>query len=227
MKKIVYALSYVAAVVFGILLLIFNHQAMISDDQILRNVIVGAGILFIVPGLLLLIASLKPKRNSQGEIVSRPWYPTAIAIAALIWGLMMICMPKGFLGNLNITVGVSLIIVSLAQLLWIIRDRKINGAPFWLYIIPAVLVCVGVIIILIPHDFQNPGQDKATGCIVSGIAYIFWAVNGFISLPKRTKVVDSKENNKGEDSTNADEAKEEKKEKLSRLENALEKDSIE
>lgn len=233
MRKFVYALSYVAAVVFGILLLIFNHQAMVPDDRILRSVILGAGILFIIPGLLLLIASLKPKKNENGEIVAKPWYPTAIAITSLIWGLMMICMPKGFIGNLNITLGVSLIIVSLAQLLWIIRDRKINGAPFWLYIIPCVMICVGIIVILIPHDFQNPGQDMATGCIISGIAYVLWAANGFMALPKRIKKSDTEianvDNSEKTEKVGykEDVNKEDKNEKIERLENALEKDSLE
>lgn len=190
MKKLIYFLVYLAAAIAGALLLIFNHQSVEAAKPILHTLIIGAGIVFVVPGIYQLIASMRPKRNAAGIIVSRPWFSTAMGIASLIWGILMLCMPDGFLGNLNITLGVSLIIAGLAQIVWIVKGRRTNGAPIWLYIIPFIVIAVGVITLMLKRDFQNPGHDQIVGCIISGIALLVWAVNGFLSLPRRIRTLE-------------------------------------
>lgn len=129
MRKIIYALVYLIALVAGVCLLVFNHQAMEETRPVLRYVIMGAGVAFVIPGICFLIASLRPRRDSNGVVVSRPWFSTIMGVIALVWGILLLCMPSGFLGNLNISLGVSLIIVSLAQIVWIVKGRRINGAP--------------------------------------------------------------------------------------------------
>lgn len=185
MKKVIYFITYLAILAAGIFLLIFSSQAALENQPSLRALIVAGGIIFVVPGLAQLIANLRPYRNKYGVIVPRPWYGTAMGIAALIWGVFMLCMPGGFLGNLNITLGVSLILASLAQITFIIKGRKTNGAPLWLYIIPLLTICTGVITLLLKEDFQNPGHDKVVGCIITGLSLIVLAVNGFLALPRR------------------------------------------
>ncbi len=187
MRKIIYALVYLIAFVSGICLLVFNHQAMEESQPVLRYVMMGAGIVFIIPGILFLIASLRPHRDADGEIVSRPWFSTGTATISLVWGVLLLCMPSGFLGNLNISLGVSLIIVSLVQIVWIVKGRRINRAPSWLYITPLVTLAVGVWLILMRTDYQNPGQTHTLGSIIAGATFILWALNGFMSLPRRKR----------------------------------------
>ncbi len=189
MRKIIYALVYLIALVAGVCLLVFNHQAMEETCPVLRYVIMGAGVAFVIPGICFLIASLRPRRDSNGVVVSRPWFSTIMGVIALVWGILLLCMPSGFLGNLNISLGVSLIIVSLAQIVWIVKGRRINGAPVWLYIIPILTVAAGVWIIFMETDFQNPGREHSLGSIVAGAAFIILAINGFASLPRRKKTV--------------------------------------
>lgn len=181
MKKIIYLITYIAAFVMGVILLIFNHQSVEESQPVLRPTIIAAGIVFVIPGLVLLSASLVPGKNKNGV----PWISTATGIIALVWGILMLSMPGGFLGNLNITLGVSLIIAAIAQTVWIIRGRRTNGAPVWLYIIPLIVILAGVAIVLLRVDYQNPGHDRQIGCVISGIAFIMWAANGFMSLPRR------------------------------------------
>lgn len=187
MRKIIYAITYLAALAIGIGMLVFNHQAMETSQPMLRWVIIAAGIVFIIPGLFLLIASLRPRRDANGVIISRPWFSTGMGIISLIWGILMLCMPTGFLGNLNITLGGSLIIASLAQIVWIVKGRRVNGAPIWLYIIPLLTLASGIWVILLKTDFQNPGQEHTLGSIIAGASFILWAINGFMSLPRRKK----------------------------------------
>lgn len=187
MRKIIYALAYLIALVAGICLLVFNHQAVEESQPVLKYVMMGVGIVFIIPGLFFLIASLRPHRDANGVIVSRPWFSTGTAIISLVWGVLLLCMPSGLLGNLNISLGVSLIIVSLAQIVWIVKGRRVNGAPAWLYIIPLATIAAGVWVMLLETDYQDPGKEHTIGSIISGAAFILWGINGFLSLPRRKK----------------------------------------
>ncbi|MDE7437219.1 MAG: DUF308 domain-containing protein [Muribaculaceae bacterium] len=189
MRKVIYAIVYLAALIIGSVLLIFNHQAVENTQPTLHPVMIAAGIIFVIPGLYLLIASLIPHKDANGVVISRPWISTVMGIIALIWGVLILIMPGGLLGYLNITLGVSLIIAGLAQITWIIKGRKANGAPIWLYIIPLLVIAAGVWVLLLKTDYQNPGREIIQGCIISGIALVVWAINGFGSLPRRKKTL--------------------------------------
>ncbi len=189
MRKVIYAIVYLVALIIGAVLLIFNHQAVENTQPTLHPVMIAAGIIFTIPGLYLLIASLIPHKDSNGVVVSRPWISTVMGIIALIWGVLILCMPGGLLGYLNITLGVSIIIAALAQMTWIIKGRKANGAPMWLYIVPLLTIAAGVWVLLLKKDYQEPGREIIQGCIISGITLIVWAINGFGSLPRRKKTL--------------------------------------
>lgn len=189
MRKVIYAIVYLAALIIGSVLLIFNHQAVENAQPTLHPVIIAAGIIFVIPGLYLLIASLIPHKDSNGVIISRPWISTVMGIIALVWGVLILCMPGGFLGYFNITLGVSLILAGLAQITWIVKGRKVNGAPVWLYLIPLLTIAAGVWVLLLKKDYQDPGREIINGCIIAGITLIIWAINGFGSLPRRKKTL--------------------------------------
>lgn len=187
MKKVIYFISYVLAFCVGILLLILNHHASSADCALLHNIFIGIGVVFVIPGLSLLLANLKPKRNMETDQKTGFIFSSLTGIIALIWGILILIMPSGMFGNLNITLGVSIVILAIAQTIWIARGKDINGAPFWLYIIPVLVAAAGIAILLIKKDYQNPGNELEAGCIFSGIVLLFWAVNGFLSLPRRKK----------------------------------------
>lgn len=187
MRKVIYALAYICAIAVGVGLLVFNQQSIEDYQPVLRPILICAGILFIIPGIYFLLSSLRTQKDVNGNPVARPWFSTITGAIALIWGIIMLCFPTGLLGNLNITFGVSLIIVAIAQVVWIIRGIRTNGAPFWLYILPLVVIAAGVFVILLPKDYQNPGKEIIEGCVITGIALIVWAINGFMSLPRRRK----------------------------------------
>lgn len=190
MRKVIYAIVYLAALIIGAVLLIFNHQAVENTQPTLHPVMIAAGVIFVIPGLYLLIASLIPHKDANGVVVSRPWISTVMGIIALIWGVLILCMPGGLLGYLNITLGVSMVIAGLAQITWIIKGRKVNGAPIWLYIVPLLTIAAGVWVMILKKDYQDPGREVIQGCIISGITLIVWAINGFGSLPRRKKTLE-------------------------------------
>lgn len=187
MKKAIYFICYVLAFCVGILLLILNHHAATADNALLHNVFIGVGIVFVIPGISILLANLKPQKDLNSQHTSGSFLSGITGIIALIWGILILIMPSGMFGNLNITLGISIIILAIAQIIWIIKGKEINGAPLWLYIIPVLVAAAGVGILLIKKDYQNPGKELETGCIFAGIVLLFWAVNGFLSLPRRKK----------------------------------------
>lgn len=183
MRKLIYFITYLAALALGVTLLIFNHQALEDERPVLHIAMIAAGVIFVVPGIVLLLASLRGG-SAKGEN-RRPVLSTILGISSLVWGVLILVMPDGLLGRLNITLGVSLFIAAFAQIVWIVRGRRANGAPVWIYLLPLAVAVAGVAVIMLPIDWENPGAESRTGCIVSGIAFTLWAINGFLSLSRR------------------------------------------
>lgn len=187
MKRMIYFLCYLLALCVGIVLLIFNHEAINTENTTLHNIFIGVGVVFILPGISILIANLRTKRDENGNIIKTSWPSNLTGLIALIWGILTLIMPNGIFGNLNITLGISLVIISIAQIVWIIRERKTNDTPFWIYIIPLIVIGVGGWIIFMKKDFQSPGKEIQLGCVITGILLLFWGINGFLSLSRRIK----------------------------------------
>lgn len=183
MRKLIYFITYLAALALGVTLLIFNHQTLEDERPVLHIAMIAAGIIFVVPGIVLLLASLRGGSAKGGN--RRPVLSTILGVASLVWGVLILVMPDGLLGRLNITFGVSLFIAAFAQIVWIVRGRRANGAPVWIYLLPLAVAVAGVAVIMLPTDWENPGAESRTGCIVSGIAFTLWAINGFLSLSRR------------------------------------------
>lgn len=183
MRKLIYFITYLAALALGVTLLIFNHQTLEDERPVLHIAMIAAGVIFVVPGIVFLLASLRGGSAKGGN--RRPVLSTILGVASLVWGVLILVMPDGLLGRLNITLGVSLFIAAFAQIVWIVRGRRANGAPVWIYLLPLAVAVAGVAVIMLPTDWKNPGAESRTGCIVSGIAFTLWAINGFLSLSRR------------------------------------------
>lgn len=179
MKKTLFFICYVIGILIGVMLLIFNSEAMSRDQTMLRYVMMGAGIIFIIPGIVQLIASLKPKKDENGNILPHKWYATIIAVVALLWGIYILIFPLGFNDNLSITVGVSLMIAGLAQAVWIVRTSE---STFLRFIVPVVTIAIGVLVCTVFNHYPDNGKSAQIGAIISGIMLMVWGVNGFFSL---------------------------------------------
>lgn len=189
MKKTTYLIVYLAALVIGLLLLIFSQQALTVDvPSSLRGVVIAGGIVFIVAGAATLLLSMRPKVDAQGVPTNRPWYITALSISSIFWGVLMLTMSATFTYTLAVTLGISLILAGLGQVMWIVDSARPYGAPGWWYVIPLAVFGAGIVDITLINDYANIGQSSATASIVSGILLLCYAVNGFISLNRRKRI---------------------------------------
>ncbi|MDE6536644.1 MAG: hypothetical protein K2M13_01170 [Muribaculaceae bacterium] len=189
MKKTIFFLCYVLGLLIGAMLLIFNYQAMDKDPAVLRYVMMAAGIIFIIPGVIQLISSIVPKKDANGNIMPRKWYATVVGVLSLIWGIYILLFPLGYANTLSITLGVSVALAGLAQAIWIIRTSE---STFKRFIIPVVTIAVGILVCILFSDV-NSYKDMQLSAIVSGIMIAIWAVNGFYSLrPKEVVAAEKK-----------------------------------
>ena len=183
MKKATYFIVYTATLVIGVLLLIFSQEPMTRTDPVsLRTVVIASGIVYIAIGIISFLFSLRKKETPEGVIKTRPWYLTAMSIAAIFWGILIIVMSRPMTTTLAVTLGISLIIASFAQVIWIAGTTHTSGVSGWWYIIPFCVLGAGIIDITLVNDYANAGKSRSVACILSGILLLCYSLNGFISL---------------------------------------------
>lgn len=182
MKKIAFLLTYIAALVIGVLFLIFSPQATATEASgCIRGLMTAVGIILIIPGFVSLIKSMVPQRDANGVIKTLPWYITACSIASLAWGIMILCIPS--MDNyLSITLGITLIVAALGQVIFIVQASRPYGASLAWYVIPLCVLGVGIVDMCLVNDYQSASIGNGTAAIITGIALLFWAANGLLSL---------------------------------------------
>lgn len=189
MRKIIYIFTYVVALVIGVLLLIFNYEMFQSTTKIVRGVMIATGIIFIIPGITRLFASMFTRHDKMGNEIKAPWYTTTVALLALIWGILIICMPTGVFGNFNITLGISLLIAGIAQIVWMAKESQTTVQRL---IIPVLTMTAGVIDFTLLDNNPDAGHSAQYATILSGIMIVIWAINGFYSLRSKQIVAAEK-----------------------------------
>lgn len=177
MKKPSSLITYISALVIGIILLALHEQ-----EGLIKGIVVAMGILITIPSALMFISSFFGNRNNNGNI-SSPWTTVIVACAGLVLGIWMIVMPSFFVGATIYTLGVILILVGAAQFLYIYYASRPYGAnPLW-YCVPVLVVAGGFIVI-----FLGPTGVDTWATITTGVLLIVYAVNGIASLGRECKV---------------------------------------
>ncbi|MBD5183507.1 MAG: hypothetical protein HDS97_01240 [Bacteroidales bacterium] len=218
MKKVIYFICYVVGLLLGAGILIFNYQALDKSPDVLNILMIAVGVLFIVPALIQLISLLFPKKDEFGNILPHKWYSTIVAILALLWGIYMLIFPLGYDDSLSISLGISLMLAGLAQIVWIVRSSE---STFLRFIIPILTIAVGVIDLTVFNHYPDEIHGAQTAAIISGIMMIIWGVNGFFSLRSKRVIAAGHKAEKEERKTVKEErkaAKEEAKQQAKALE---------
>lgn len=164
--------TYLSALVIGVLLLIFSNVG-----NLYRWMVIVIGILFLVPSAILLISSMRGKRDSYGNKPAKPWYIAAMALAGLVFGVWLLVMPGYFIGGAIYTIGAVLILVGLAATVFIATASARVGIKKIFYLMPWLCILGGIIIM-----FVGPARLGAAVNIIAGILLICYAANGFISI---------------------------------------------
>lgn len=176
MKKQASLITYVAALVIGIILLA------LKEVNLLHGVVIAMGVVITVPSALLLIGTFTGKKDAAGVRVYPAWYTVVVAIAGLVLGIWMLCMPSFFSAITVYTLGVGLILVGIAQIIFIMNASGSFGVNIWWYCIPILTVTGGLIICFIGQDGVNTWARITTGIIL-----IVYAFNGVAAFGRESK----------------------------------------
>lgn len=179
MKKSSSIIAYVAALVIGIILLSLHE----TNERLMISIVRAMGILITVPSALMLISSFIGKKTADAVKIYPAWYSVLVAVAGLVLGIWMLCMPEFFMGAMVITLGVILILTGAAQFVFIYMAARPYGAnPLW-YIVPVLVIAGGFIIC-----FIDPHQVYSGVTLATGILLVVYAANGLASFGREYKL---------------------------------------
>lgn len=178
MKKSTGMITYISALVIGIILLALHEQV-----DLLKGVVIAMGVLITVPSAIMFISCFIGKKDEYGNRNFPAWYTVIVSVAGLVLGIWMLCKPGWFENWMVYTLGVILILVGAAQIVNIFNASRPFGAnPLW-YCVPVLAIAGGFIII-----FLGPSGTNVWAAITTGIILIVYAANGLSALGRECKV---------------------------------------
>ena len=177
MKKSTSLVTYISALVIGIILLALHEQI-----NLLKGVVIAMGILITVPSAIMFVSCFFGKKDSAGNRNFPAWYTVIVAVAGLVLGIWMLSKPDWFEGWMVYTLGVVLILVGAAQIVNIYNaSRPFGTNPLW-YCVPVLVLAGGFIIIFLGEQGTN---EWAT--ITTGVLLIVYAANGIGAFGRERK----------------------------------------
>lgn len=178
MKKSASLITYISALVIGILLLALHEKV-----ELVKGMVIAMGVLITIPSAIMFFSSFISKKNVDGSVSYPAWYTVVVACAGLVLGIWMLVMPGAFESWMVYTLGVILILVGAAQIVFFYNASRPFGAnPLW-YCVPVLAIAGGFIII-----FLGPIGMNTWATIVAGVTLIVYAVNGISAWGRERKV---------------------------------------
>lgn len=178
MKKSASLITYVAALVIGIILLVYNQRV-----ELLKGIVIAMGVLITVPSAIMLLNCFIGKKDRYGNKQFPAWYTVIVAIAGLVLGVWMLCMPSSFQSWMVYTLGVILILVGAAQIVFIYTAARPYGAnPLW-YCVPILVLAGGFIVCFIGPQGVNTWVSLTTGILL-----VVYAVNGIAATGRECRL---------------------------------------
>ncbi|MDE6272464.1 MAG: DUF308 domain-containing protein [Muribaculaceae bacterium] len=189
MKGRNYVITYVSALIIGILLLIYHDRA-----ELYNTVVIAIGFLIAVPSLVLVLMELfrnKSKIESAADTrmmktqkVAANWATVIAGIAGLALGIWMLCSPGFFIKAIIYTLGAILVLVGVVQIVAIYSASKpLKPIMLW-FIIPVLTLIAGAVVIIL-----GPEKVSAAAGLIAGISLVVYAANGFASAGREAQEV--------------------------------------
>ncbi|MDE7343533.1 MAG: DUF308 domain-containing protein [Muribaculaceae bacterium] len=173
MKSKNYVITYLSALAIGILLLVYYQQ-----QALYHTIVIVIGALIAIPSLVLLLTMLLRRRPAgQTSGASAIVVATEVASAVgLAFGIWMICSPTFFITAIIYTLGAILILVGVAQVCYVNQAARPLRPAFGWFVVPLLTLIAGVVLIVL-----GPTRVSACAGLVTGIALVIYAANGFAS----------------------------------------------
>lgn len=147
-------LRSIFAMMLGFVLVLWPEAAIIY-------LVITIGILFILPGLFSLLSYFTRDKSDN------PMFPIEGA-GSILFGAWLVIMPTFFVNILMYILGGLLVIAGIQQVLMLISARKWNRVPMGFYLIPALILITGILILTYPFG------TAANTFVIFGIASLFY-----------------------------------------------------
>lgn len=204
MKSRNYIITYLSALIIGILLLIFH-----ADSQLYSTVVRVIGALIAIPSLVLLLTMIFGKKREGAYNGAVTVAAEVAAAAGLAFGIWLLVAPGVFISAIIYVLGAILIAVGLAQISFVHTQAKpLQAAAGW-FVVPVLTLIAGVVIIIL-----GPDKIASLAGLITGIVLVVYAANGFASAGREAKLRhDVDDTMKAAEALEAKEAREEKSDK--------------
>lgn len=189
MKGRNFLITYVSALVIGILLLIYHDR-----EALYNTLVIVIGVLIGLPSLILILMELFKKKHpkeasvheskmERGSDVATNWATLIAGIAGLALGVWMLVNPAFFIHAIIYTIGGILVLVGIVQIAALYSASKpLKPIMLW-FIIPVLTLIAGVVII-----FLGPDKVASAAGLIAGISLIVYAANGFASAGREAAI---------------------------------------
>lgn len=143
----------ICAIIIGILLIQYREQT-------LTWITIAIGILFFISGILSIAEYVSTKKlsdkpevyDSEGKLVSggpKPHFPI-LGVASLLLGVILALMTNMFITSLTYIISGVLIMGAIGQFIFLANTSKYASVGFYYWIMPSVILIVGIIAIVYP-----------------------------------------------------------------------------
>lgn len=160
----------VLAIILGVVLVMWPEAAIIYMIMVI-------GACFLLPGIYSIVGYFL--RNKENEVAS-PMFPLD-GLGSLLLGAWLLIMPHFFVNILMYLLGAVLVLAGIQQIATLIRARKWSIVPYGFYVLPSLILLVGILILVYPMDVM------ANTLTVFGVATLFYGVNELINWYKFRK----------------------------------------
>lgn len=147
----------------GIAMIVLHNRL-----DIMEWIVIMIGVIFIIPGVFsVLTGALSKQRKSTTNVVA--------GIGAIALGVIMCAMPAQFAGIMVIIFGALLIISGAYHLCFVAWLSRPFVLPFYYYIIPILLIVVGIIVM-----FTSVRTVNNLVLLITGIAFVCSAISSLM-----------------------------------------------
>ena len=149
-----------------------------NNEGVMNSLLLITGLLFLIPGVLNLLALLDRRGKSaekkpSGTALMISWVST---VAAIILGAMIVITPASFVTEFMFIVGALLALFAISLIYAIAVNLRAVGLPAWMYALPGAVLVDGVVIAC------NVVKHHNTAALLMGIGLMVIAIAFFITL---------------------------------------------
>lgn len=159
-------LRCISALLIGTLLVFWSQSAVLY-------LIMAVGCLFLIPGLLSLIAYLR--HRSSG---SRFGWSHVLGIGSIFFGLCLIVNPLFFEKSLMYALGIILAYAGLSEIISLAAARQWTRVGAGFYVVPVLVMLLGIFILF------NPIESASVPFIILGIGCLIYGISDMVNILK-------------------------------------------